>query len=183
MSIPAHGSPCAHPRKEVPLGPQGFGVVGGRPFHDHLSPSRASGRSVSRALCRRAAGDVGRAGQPQSADGEVAPGGHRPGCVACSQLRGVFGEGGVSDVVQGLGLPVVTDQGRELGGVGLLRGEAGDGADGLAVSATALDLDGLPGPGRSRPLTVATLIRRISERRGRCPSLGPATGSWSTVET
>lgn len=34
---------------------QGFGVVGGRPFRDHLSPSRASGRSALRALCRSAA--------------------------------------------------------------------------------------------------------------------------------
>ncbi|MFG2858500.1 CoA transferase, partial [Streptomyces mirabilis] len=31
---------------------QGFGVVGGRPFRDHLSPSRASGRFALRALCR-----------------------------------------------------------------------------------------------------------------------------------
>lgn len=61
-------------------------------------------------------------------------------------------KGGVSHVVQGLDLPVVSDQGGELGRDGLLCGEAGDGVDrldgglaGLAVGAAALDLDGLAG--------------------------------------
>jgi hypothetical protein len=46
-------------RSQFQLGrTQGFGVVGGRPFRDHLSPSRASGQSALRALCRRAAAMV-----------------------------------------------------------------------------------------------------------------------------
>jgi hypothetical protein len=70
-----------------------------------------------------------------------------------------LGERGVSDVVQGLDLPVITDQGCQLGGVGLLSGEAGDGVNGLdggpsglAVGATALDLHGLPGSGGEQAL-------------------------------
>jgi hypothetical protein len=52
---------------------------------------------------------------------------------------------------------VVPDQLRELGGAGLLGGQAGhrvDGGDrglaGLAVGAAALDLDGLPGAGEEQ---------------------------------
>jgi len=93
--------------------------------------------------------DVLHSGCAEGSDGEVAPGGHRAGCVAGSQLGGVFGESGVADVVQGLDLPVVTDESGELGRGGLLGGEAGDGVDGLhgglaglAVGASALDLDG-----------------------------------------
>src|SRR3954451_9029428 len=61
-------------------------------------------------------------------------------------------EGGVADVVQGLDLPEVADELRELGGSGLLGGQAGDRVDGvdgglagLAVGAPALDLNGLTG--------------------------------------
>src|SRR5690606_21991474 len=90
---------------------------------------------------------------------EVAPGGHRAGRIAGPELGGVLGEGGVADMVQGLDLPVVADELGELGRAGLLGGEAGDGADrldgglaGLAVSAPALDLDGLAGQGAAEKL-------------------------------
>ncbi|MFD5071906.1 hypothetical protein ACFWNC_28870 [Streptomyces sp. NPDC058369] len=60
-------------------------------------------------------------------------------------------------MVQGLDLPVVPDESGELGGGGLLGGEAGEGVDGLdggiaglAVGAPALDLDGLTGAGQEQ---------------------------------
>lgn len=119
------------------------------------------------------------AAQPHGADGEIAPSRHRPGCIACPQLGGVLGEGGVADVVQGLDLPVVPDQLCEPGGGGLLGGQAGhrvDGGDaglaGLAVGAAALDLDG-QAPGKGRLFTVATLIRRIFARPWPLPRVRP----------
>jgi hypothetical protein len=72
-------------------------------------------------------------------------------------VGGFFGERYVSDVVQGLDLPVAADQPGELSGCGLFRSEAGDrinGFDadlaGLAVHSAALELGGLAGAGKSR---------------------------------
>ncbi|BBJ45048.1 hypothetical protein SSPO_077660 [Streptomyces antimycoticus] len=83
-------------------------------------------------------------------------------------------------MVQGLDLPVVADELGDLGWGGLLGGQAGDGVDrldgglaGLAVGAPALDLDGLAGSGEEGLLTVATLIRRISERPWPMPRVRP----------
>jgi hypothetical protein len=77
-------------------------------------------------------------------------------------------------VVQDLDFPVISDERRELGGGGLLGGQAGDGIDGLdgglaglAVRPTALDLERLAGVGEGKLLMVTTLIRRISARS--CP--------------
>jgi len=116
-------------------------------------------------------GDVPDTAQPEGAYGEVAPGRHGPGSVPGPQLRGVFGEGGVADVVQGLDLPVVPDQLRELGRGGLLGGQAGDRIDGgdgdlpvLRLVRRRLIWTNWRAPGKSRLLTMATLIRRISER-------------------
>jgi len=79
----------------------------------------------------QARGDVLGPGEAESADGEVAPGGHRAGRVACPQTGGVLGERGIPDVVRGLYLPVVTYELGELGRIGLFGSEAGDGVDGL----------------------------------------------------
>lgn len=73
------------------------------------------------------------------------------------RLGSVLGERGVPDVMQGLDVPVVANQLRELGRGGLVGGQAGDGVDGLdggpaglAVGAAALDLDGLAGAGEEQ---------------------------------
>jgi hypothetical protein len=75
---------------------------------------------------------------------------------------------------------VAADESSELGRGGLLGGQAGDGVDGLdgglaglAIGAATLDLDGLAGPGKRRLFTVATLIRRISERPRPTPLVRP----------
>ncbi|GAB3953528.1 hypothetical protein GCM10028832_08470 [Streptomyces sparsus] len=78
----------------------------------------------------------------------------------------------VSDAVQDFDLPVITDQGRRLSGVGLLSGEPGDGVNGpdagLAVGATVLDPDGLPGSGEEQALLP---------NPGRPASFSPLRGS------
>lgn len=117
-------------------------------------------------------GDVRPAGLSDEADGEVAEGCHRAGRVSGADARGVLGEGYVPHVVQGLDLPMPTDQFGKLGRGGLPGSEAGDRVDrldgglpGRAIRATALDLDGLYGVRKSRPgWTVQTLRRRISPR-------------------
>jgi hypothetical protein len=67
-------------------------------------------------------------------------------------------------MMQGLDLPVVADQAREADGRGPFGGEAGDGVDGLdtdpaalAIHATALELDGLAGPGEEQVVHRADL--------------------------
>ncbi len=67
-------------------------------------------------------------------------------------------------MVQGLDLPVVPDQLRELGRGGLLGGQAGDSVDGLdgdlavlAVDATALELHSLTGAGEEQIVQGAQL--------------------------
>ena len=47
-------------------------------------------------------GEVAVAAAAQDADGEVAQAGHGPGGIAGAGLGGVFGEGGVADVMQRL---------------------------------------------------------------------------------
>jgi hypothetical protein len=112
------------------------------------------GGDEDRGRCAEAGRDVLRSGCPEGSDGVVASGGHRAGRVAGPYSRGVLGEGGVADMVQGLDLPVVTDEPGQLGWGGLLGGQAGDGVDRLdsglaclAVGPAALDLDGLAGSG------------------------------------
>lgn len=86
------------------------------------------------------------------------------GAVPVRSWGSVFGERHVSDMVQGLDLPVVADQAREVGGCGLFSGEAGDGVDGvdadpagLAIHAATLELDGLAGPGKEQVVHRADL--------------------------
>lgn len=93
-------------------------------------------------------------------------------------------------MVQGFDRSVVADESGELGRSGLLGGQAGDGVNcldgglaGLAVGALTLDLDGLAGSGTRGLFTVATLIRRISECRGRFPGCGPEAGCPSREGT
>jgi hypothetical protein len=62
-------------------------------------------------------GDVRLASQAEGTDGEIAPGGHGARRDACPQLGSILGERHIPDMVQGLDLPVVADQARELGGV------------------------------------------------------------------
>lgn len=90
--------------------------------------------------------------------GEVAPGGHGARCVAGSRLRGVLGEAGVVDVVQGLDRPRsrtrrVRWAGMACSAVGLVP----------LAGAPALDPNGMAGSGGIRLLTVAALIRRTSD--------------------
>lgn len=60
----------SHSTLSAPLGWQGFGVVGGRPFRDHVSPRRASDLLVSR-VAPDAGGDVGALGEAGSTDDEA----------------------------------------------------------------------------------------------------------------
>jgi hypothetical protein len=53
----------------------------------------------------------------QDADGEVSQAGHDPGGVAGAGLGGVFGVGGVADVVQRLDAPVAADPVGQAGGL------------------------------------------------------------------
>jgi hypothetical protein len=46
---------------------------------------------------------------PDETDRQATEGAHRTGCGAGADARGVLGQGRVSDVVQGLDLPVSTD--------------------------------------------------------------------------
>jgi hypothetical protein len=64
--------------------------------------------------------------EAQDADGEVAQAGHGPWSVAGAGLGGVFGEGGVADVVQRPDAPVASHVVGQAGGVGLGGGEVGD---------------------------------------------------------
>ena len=52
------------------------------------------------------------------------------GPLPVRNLGGVFAEGDVADVVEGLDAPVAADPGGELCGCGLVSGQAGDGAAG-----------------------------------------------------
>ncbi|MEU5536850.1 hypothetical protein [Streptomyces sp. NPDC020362] len=72
-------------------------------------------------------------------------------------MGGIFGEGGVPDVVVGLDGPVAAYQRFDLGAGGLFGRQARDGVDGgdaglagLAVGAAAFDLDGLAGAGEQQ---------------------------------
>jgi len=96
-------------------------------------------------------GDVPPAGLAGEADGEVAEGRHRAGRGSGANAASILGEGHVPHVVQGLDLPVPTDQFGGLGCGGLLRGEVGDrldrldGLSGRAVRTTTLDVAVLDG--------------------------------------
>jgi hypothetical protein len=58
------------------------------------------------AIVAQGGGDIGMAGQPQRADGEVAQAGHRAGKPAGARGGRVLGEGDVADVVQRLDAPM-----------------------------------------------------------------------------
>ncbi len=125
-----------------------------------------------------AGGDVTDAGQTESSDREVSAGGHGSGGVPGPQLGGVFGEGDVPAVVQGLEGPVPSDRSGELSRTGLFGGEAGDRVDGLetdlpgpAVHAAADDLGGLAGTGEEQvvdraDLQPADLLAAVTGRTG-----------------
>jgi hypothetical protein len=71
----------------------------------------------------------------QDPDGEFAEGGHDGGATAGADLTVVFAVGDLTDVMQGLNLPVAPDEGGQFGGPGLVGGQAGDGVDGDGLRA------------------------------------------------
>lgn len=104
-------------------------------------------------------GNVGPAAEFQDADGEVAQSGHDRGPMAGADLGGVLAVGDITDVVQRFDLPVPADPGGEFFGLGLVRGEAGDGEDGDGLPSSAVagagpagDADGLSGVREGQPL-------------------------------
>lgn len=79
--------------------------------------------------------------------------------MAGEDLGGVLAVGDITDVVQRLDLPVPADPGGEFFGLGLVRGEAGDGEDGDGLPSSAVagagpagDADGLGGVREGQPL-------------------------------
>lgn len=100
--------------------------------------------------------DVGLAVLAVDAGGEIALAGHDAGQVPGPDLRGVFAEGPVPDVVKlVLEVPVFTDPGGELGSRGRAGRQAGDQVDPLdcqlacdQAPSPADDLEGLAGLGR-----------------------------------
>jgi hypothetical protein len=71
--------------------------------------------------------DVGPAGEAEEADRDVSHGGHDLGGGAGSDLGSVFVEGDVADIVLAvLYSPMSAVEGEDVGGVGLVGGEAGD---------------------------------------------------------
>jgi hypothetical protein len=119
-----------------------------------MMPSSGRTRVASRAPEAQRGGDVAVAVGPEDADGEVAQAGHGPGGGGGAGLGGVFGEGGVADVVQGLDAPVPADPVGQAGRAGLGGGEAGDRVDGMGAPLVAGkrpdpagDADGLGGVG------------------------------------
>ena len=74
--------------------------------------------------------DGGVPGEFQGPHGEVPERGHDLGSVAGPGLGDVFAVGDIADVVQGFDVPVAAYPAGELGGGGLVGGQAGDGVDG-----------------------------------------------------
>jgi hypothetical protein len=68
---------------------------------------------------------------PEDGDAKVAQRGHDLGAAAGAALGCVFAVGDVADVVEGLDGPAAADPGGELGGGGLMGGQAGDGVAGF----------------------------------------------------
>src|SRR5664279_1429572 len=103
--------------------------------------------------------DVGEAGHADEADGEVTQSGHDLWAVAGAYLGMIFSERHVADPMQAvLDRPVPACPVRELSGVGLCGGEAGDRVHGDGVPASGVqctdaagDLDGLHGVREQQP--------------------------------
>jgi hypothetical protein len=80
--------------------------------------------------------DVGPAGEAEEADCDVSHGGHDLWGGAGTDLGSVFVEGDVADVVSAVFYsPVAAVEGEDVGGVGLVGGEAGDAVHGLVALA------------------------------------------------